>query len=177
MLDIKKLYEEDYIDKEVTISGWVRNHRKQAHFGFIDLSDGTCFKNLQIVYDDSLSDFEEVTKIKLGSAITVTGKLIKSPKEEQPFELVMTSFVLEGDCDDEYPLQAKGSPTREFLREIAYLRPRTNLFNAVFRVRSVVAYAIHKYFQEDGYIYFHAPLITASDCEGAGQMFQVTTLD
>ena len=177
MLDIKKLYEEDYIDKEVTISGWVRNHRKQAHFGFIDLSDGTCFKNLQIVYDDSLSDFEEVTKIKLGSAITVTGKLIKSPKEEQPFELVMTSFVLEGDCDDEYPLQAKGRPTREFLREIAYLRPRTNLFNAVFRVRSVVAYAIHKYFQEDGYIYFHAPLITASDCEGAGQMFQVTTLD
>ena len=177
MLDIKNLYEKDYIDKEVTISGWVRNHRKQAHFGFIDLSDGTCFKNLQVVYDDSLSSFEEVTKIKLGSAITVTGKLIKSPKEGQPFELVMSSFILEGDCDDEYPLQAKGRPTREFLREIAYLRPRTNLFNAVFRVRSVVAYAIHKYFQENGYVYFHAPLITASDCEGAGQMFQVTTLD
>ena len=153
MLDIKELYLKDYIDQEITVSGWIKNHRKQAHFGFIDLSDGTYFKGLQVVYDDNLKDFEEVTKLKLGSAITVTGKLIKSPKEGQPFELTMTSFVLEGDCPDDYPLQAKGRPTREFLREIAYLRPRTNLFNAVFRVRSVAAYAIHKYFQEHNYVY------------------------
>ena len=109
--------------------------------------------------------FEEITKLKLGAAITAVGKLIESPKEGQEFELVLSSFVLEGDCTDDYPLQAKGRPTREFLREIAYLRPRTNLFNAVFRVRSVAAYAIHKYFQDNGYVYFHAPLITSSDCE------------
>lgn len=177
MLDIRNLYEKDYIGKEITISGWVKNHRKQAHFGFIDLSDGTYFKNLQIVYDDNLPNFEEISKIKLGSAITASGTLIKSPKEGQAFELSLKKFTLEGDCEDDYPLQAKGRPTREFLREIAYLRPRTNLFNATFRVRSVAAYAIHKYFQENGYVYFHAPLITASDCEGAGQMFEVTTLD
>ena len=177
MLDIKDLYEKEYIDKEITISGWIRNHRKQAHFGFIDLSDGTSFKNLQVVYDDNLKDFEDITKLKLGSAITVSGKLIKSPKEGQEFELTMSSVVLEGDCPDDYPLQAKGRPTREFLREIAYLRPRTNLYKAVFKVRSVAAYAIHKYFQERNYVYFHAPLITASDAEGAGEMFQVTTLD
>lgn len=177
MLDIKDLYEKSYIDKEITLSGWIKSHRKQACFGFIDLMDGTCFKTLQVVYDDSLEDFEKIVKLKLGSAITVHGKLIKSPKEGQEFELTLSSFELEGDCPDDYPLQAKGRPTREFLREIAYLRPRTNLFNAVFRVRSVTAYAIHKYFQDHGYVYFHAPLITASDCEGAGQMFQVTTLD
>jgi len=177
MLDIRDLYKDNYIDKEITISGWAKNHRKQAHFGFIDLSDGTSFKTLQVVYDDSLDSFEEVTKLKMGAAITVSGKLISSPKEGQEFELILSSFVLEGDTADDYPLQAKGRPTREFLREIAYLRPRTNLFNAVFRVRSVAAYAIHKYFQDNGYVYFHAPLITASDCEGAGQMFQVTTLD
>ena len=177
MLDIKDLYKENYIDKDITISGWIRNHRKQAHFGFIDLSDVTYFKNLQVVYDDKLDNFEEISKLKLGSAITVTGRLIKSPKEGQEFELLLSSFVLEGDCSDDYPLQAKGRPTREFLRDIAYLRPRTNLFNAVFRVRSVAAYAIHKYFQDNGYVYFHAPLITSSDCEGAGEMFQVTTLD
>ncbi len=176
-MDIKNIYEEDYINKKITVDGWVRNHRKQAHFGFIDLSDGTTFKTLQVVYDDKLKDFEEITKIKLGSAISVTGTLIKSPKEGQEFELSLESFTLEGDCDDEYPLQAKGRPTREYLREIAYLRPRTNLFKAVFRVRSVAAYAIHKYFQERGYVYVHTPLITANDGEGAGQMFQVTTLD
>ena len=177
MLDIKDLYLKDYIGKEITVSGWVRNHRKQAHFGFIDLSDGTYFKNLQVVYDDTLNNFDDITKLKLGSAITVTGKLIESPKEGQKFELVLSYFTLEGDCAEDYPLQAKGRPTREFLREIAYLRPRTNLFNATFRVRSVAAYAIHKYFQDNNFVYFHAPLITASDCEGAGEMFQVTTLD
>lgn len=177
MIDIRDLYEKDYIGKEITISGWIRNHRKQAHFGFIDLSDGTYFKNLQVVYDDKLKKFDEITKLKLGSAITVKGKLIKSPKEGQEFELTLESYTLEGDCPDDYPLQAKGRPTREFLREIAYLRPRTNLYNATFRVRSVAAYAIHKYFQDRNYVYFHAPLITAADCEGAGEMFEVTTLD
>ena len=177
MLDIKDLYEKDYIDKEIKISGWIKNHRKQAHFGFIDLSDGTYFKSLQVVYDDKLKNLDEITKLKLGSAITVKGKLIKSPKEGQAFELIMNSFVLEGDCEEDYPLQAKGRPTREFLREIAYLRPRTNLYNVVFRVRSIAAYAIHKYFQDRNYVYFHAPIITSSDCEGAGEMFEVTTLD
>ena len=176
-MDIKELYEKSYIDKKVKVSGWVKNHRKQAHFGFIDLFDGTTFKTLQVVYDDSLADFEEVTKIKLGSALTVEGMLIKSPKEGQEFELVLSSFALEGDCAEDYPLQAKGRPTREFLREVAYLRPRTNLFQAVFRVRSVVSYAIHKYFQDKGYVYVHTPLITDNDGEGDGQMFQVTTLD
>ena len=176
-MDIKELYIKGHIGEKITVQGWIRNHRKQAHFGFIDLSDGTYFKNLQIVYEDNLKEFEEISKLKIGSAITVTGTLIKSPKEHQEFELVLENYKLEGDCEEEYPLQAKGRPTREFLREIAYLRPRTNLFNAVFRVRSVAAYAIHKYFQDNGYVYFHAPLITASDCEGAGQMFQVTTLD
>ena len=177
MLDIKDLYKENYIDKDITISGWIRNHRKQAHFGFIDLSDGTYFKNLQVVYDDKLDNFEEISKLKLGSAITVTGRLIKSPKEGQEFELLLSSFVLEGDCSDDYPLQAKGRPTREFLRDIAYLRPRTNLFNAVFRVRSVAAQAIHEYFQSNNYVYFHSPIITGADCEGSGQMFKLTTLD
>ena len=176
-MDIKELYEKSYIDEKVEISGWVKNHRKQAHFGFIDLFDGTTFKTLQVVYEDHLKDFEEITKIKIGSAITVKGTLIKSPKEGQEFELSLESFILEGDCPDDYPLQAKGRPTREFLREIAYLRPRTNLFQAVFRVRSVASYAIHKYFQDRGYVYVHTPLITANDGEGAGQMFQVTTLD
>ena len=176
-MDIKELYEKDYIDKKIEVQGWVKNHRKQAHFGFIDLFDGTTFKTLQVVYDDSLKNFEEITKIKLGSAVTVEGILIKSPKEGQEFELALETLTLEGDCPDDYPLQAKGRPTREFLREIAYLRPRTNLFQAVFRVRSVAAYAIHKYFQDKGYVYVHTPLITANDGEGAGQMFQVTTLD
>jgi len=175
-MDIRELYNKNYIGERITVQGWIRNHRKQAHFGFIDLSDGTCFNHLQIVYDDKLEEFDAIAKLKIGSAITVVGTLNKSPKENQDFELVLESFVLEGDCPDEYPIQPKRH-TREFLREVAYLRPRTNLFNAVFRVRSVAAYAIHKYFQENGYVYFHAPIITASDCEGAGQMFQVTTLD
>jgi len=176
MVDIKKLYEENYIDKEIEVQGWIRNHRKQAHFGFIDLSDGTCFKNLQIVYEDNLDCFDDIVKLKIGSAITARGTLKKSPKENQDFELQLSSYVLEGDCSDDYPIQPKRH-TREFLREVAYLRPRTNLFEAIFRVRSITAYAIHKYFQENGYVYFHAPLITSSDCEGAGEMFQVTTLD
>ena len=175
-MDIKELYENDYIGKKIKVQGWVRNHRKQAHFGFIDLSDGTTFLHLQVVYDDTNSFFDEVSKVKIGSAVTIEGTLVESPKEGQAFELSLESFHLEGDCPDDYPIQPKRH-TREFLREQAYLRPRTNLFQAVFRVRSVAAYAIHKYFQDRGYVYFHAPLITASDCEGAGEMFQVTTLD
>ena len=176
MIDVKDLFRKDYIDKEVSVSGWIRNHRKQKEFGFIDFNDGTYFKNLQIVYDNSLSNFDEIQKLKIGSAITVKGKIIKSEGKGQSIEMKLVDFVLEGDCPDDYPIQPKRH-TREFLREQAYLRPRTNLFGAVFRVRSVAAYAIHKYFQDNGYVYFHAPIITASDCEGAGEMFQVTTLD
>ena len=176
-MDIKELYVSDHIGEKITVQGWVRSHRKQAHFGFIDLHDGTTFNGLQVVYEDNLPAFEEITKIKLGSVVTVKGTLIASPKEGQKFELTLEELTLEGDCPDDYPLQAKGRPTREYLREIAYLRPRTNLFQAVFKVRSVAAYAIHKYFQENNYVYVHTPLITASDCEGAGEMFQVTTLD
>ena len=177
MVDIKQLFEGNYIDSNIEVQGWIRNHRKQAHFGFIDLFDGTYFKTLQIVYDDSNRSFDDISKLKIGSAITVKGKLVKSLNPKQDFELNLEEFILEGNCDDDYPLQAKGRPTREFLREIAYLRPRTNLFQAVFRIRSLAAYAIHEYFNKNNYVYVHTPLITANDGEGAGQVFQVTTLD
>ena len=176
MIDIKDLFTQDYINKEVSISGWIRNHRKQKEFGFIDFNDGTYFKNLQIVYDNSLKNFDDIQKLHIGSAITVKGTIIKSEGTGQSIEMKLSSYVLEGDCPEDYPIQPKRH-TREFLREQAYLRTRTNLFGAVFRVRSVAAYAIHKYFQDNGYVYFHAPLITAADAEGAGEMFQVTTLD
>ena len=177
-MDLKDLFRniKDLENKEVTVQGWIRNHRKQKEFGFIDFSDGTSFNHLQVVYDNKLSNFDSITKLHIGSAITVTGTLVPSPKEGQAMELQVSSLVLEGDCPEDYPIQPKRH-TREFLRECAYLRPRTNLFQAVFRVRSVAAHAIHTYFQERGYVYFHAPIITASDCEGAGEMFQVTTLD
>ena len=178
MLDVKELYEEidKYLDKEVNLQGWIRNHRKQKEFGFIDFSDGTCFKHVQLVYDNDLKEFDAIQKYHIGSAITVVGKVIKSVGKGQDFEIKVSSIKLEGDCPEDYPMQPKRH-SNEFLREQAYLRPRVNLFQAVFRVRSVAAYAIHKYFQDRGYVYFHAPLITASDCEGAGEMFQVTTLD
>lgn len=177
-MDLREIFEnlDKYIDKEITVQGWIRNHRKQKDFGFIDFSDGTCFKHLQIVYDKDIKDFDGVAKLHIGCAITVNGKLIKSLGGKEEVELHANEVILEGDCPEDYPIQPKRH-TREFLRENAYLRPRTNLFNAVFKVRSVAAYAIHKYFQDNGYVYFHAPLITASDCEGAGEMFQVTTLD
>ena len=178
MLDVKELYEKisDYLDKEVTLQGWIRNHRKQKEFGFIDFSDGTYFKHVQLVYENDLKDFEEIQKYHIGSAITVTGNVIKSVGKGQDFEIKVKNIKLEGDCPEDYPMQPKRH-SNEFLREQAYLRPRVNLFQAVFRIRSIAAYAIHKYFQDRGYVYFHAPLITASDCEGAGEMFQVTTLD
>ena len=178
MIDIKDLFtkEEEYIGKEVKLQGWIKNHRKQAHFGFIDVSDGTTINTLQVIYDDKLKMFDEINKLKVGSAVTITGKLEESPKEGQKFELHLNDYVLEGDASDDYPLQPKRH-SLEYLREIAHLRPRANLFGAVFRVRSVAAFAIHTYFQERGYVYAHTPLITANDGEGAGQMFQVTTLD
>ena len=171
VLNVKK-----YLEKGVKLSGWVRNHRKQKEFGFIDFSDGTSFGTIQLVYDKSLKDFLDIQKIKVGSSIEVEGIVINSQGNGQEFEIKVQNIKLIGDCPEEYPIQPKRH-TREFLREQAYLRPRTNLFNAVFKVRSIAAMAIHTYFQERGYVYFHAPLITASDCEGAGQMFQVTTLD
>lgn len=176
-MDIKELYKniDMYMDKEITIYGWIRNHRKQKDFGFIDFSDGTYFKHLQIVYDNTLENFEEITKYHIGSAIKATGIIVKS-NGNQDFEMQLKEISLEGDCPEDYPLQPK-KHSREYLREIAYLRPRTNLFQAVFRVRSVASQAIHTYFQDRGYVYLHAPLITGSDCEGAGEMFQVTTLD
>ena len=178
IIDVKKLYEklDDYKGKKVVLQGWIRNHRKQKEFGFIDFNDGTFFKSVQIVYDDKLESFDTIQSLHIGSAIEVEGMVVESPAKGQEFEVQMKSYKLLGECPEDYPIQPKRH-SREFLREQAYLRPRTNLFNAVFRVRSVAAYAIHKYFQENGYVYFHAPLITASDCEGAGEMFQVTTLD
>ena len=178
-MDLKDLLKEisKHEGQTLTLEGWVKNHRKQKEFGFIDLYDGTCFESLQVVYDNKLANFDEITKIHIGSAVKITGEIIKSEGGKQNHELKLSEIEVLGDCPEDYPLQTKNRPTREYLREIAYLRPRTNLFGSAFRVRSVAAYAIHKYFQENGYVYFHAPLITASDCEGAGEMFNVTTLD
>ena len=174
-MDIKDLFKESYIGKKVTISGWVRNHRKSSNFAFIVLSDGTTINTLQVVYDTSLSNYEEINKVLVGSSLEVTGTIVES-SGNQDFELKAESIKILGLADETYPIQAKRH-TREFLREVGHLRARTNLFNAVFRVRSVAAMAIHKYFQDRNYVYFHSPIITSSDCEGAGEMFQVTTLD
>ena len=177
-MDIKEIYEkkESLIGKEIEVSGWIRNHRKQKEFGFIDFSDGTCFKHLQVVYDNTNDNFLDIQKYHIGSAIKVKGILVKSEGKGQDIELKAKDVLLLGDCDEDYPMQPKRH-TMEFLREQAYLRPRTNIFQAVFRIRSVAASSIHSYFQDRNYVYFNAPLITASDCEGAGEMFKVTTLD
>ena len=167
--------EKELIGKEIKVHGWIRNHRPQKEFGFIDFSDGTCFKHLQIVYDKELKDFEDIICFKNGSSIEATGILQKSEGKGQDVELKASKITLLGDCPIDYPLQPK-KHSNEFLRSIAYLRPRANLFQAVFRIRSLAALAIHEYFGKNGFVYFHAPLITASDCEGAGEMFQVTTL-
>lgn len=174
-MEIKELYLDNYLGKEIKINGWIRNHRKQAHFGFIDLFDGTCFKSVQIVYDEELSNFEEVSKLLVGSSICVSGLVVESAGKQE-FEIKAKVVSILGYCDETYPIQPKRH-TREFLRDVAYLRPRTALFQAIFRIRSVASMAIHTYFQDRGYVYFHAPIITASDCEGAGEMFRVTTLD
>ena len=175
---VKDLYKEseNFSGKEVTLSGWVRTARDSKTFGFIELNDGSYFKNVQIVYEDKLENFAELTKLTVSSSIIVTGLFVLTPEAKQPFEIKATSVKIECLSPSDYPLQKKGH-TIEFLREQAYLRPRTNLFSAVFRVRSVAAMAIHEYFQSQGYVYLHAPLITANDGEGAGEMFQVTTLD
>ena len=177
-MDIKEIYEkkESLIGKEIEVSGWIRNHRKQKEFGFIDFADGTCFKHLQVVYDNINDNFLDIQKYHIGSAIKVKGILVKSEGKEQDIEVKAKDIILLGDCDEDYPMQPKRH-TMEFLREQAYLRPRTNIFQAVFRIRSVAASSIHSYFQDRNYVYFNAPLITASDCEGAGEMFKVTTLD
>ncbi len=177
-MDLKDLYLkiDEYLDKEVTLQGWIRNHRKQKEFGFIDFSDGTCFKHIQLVYDNKLSDFEEIQKFHIGCAITVKGILIKSEGSGQDYEVKVESIKLEGDCPEDYPMQPKRH-SNEFLREQAYLRPRTNLFQAVFRIRSVAAQGIHDYFEKNNYVYVHTPLLTTADCEGSDQMFKVTTLD
>ena len=178
-LDIRQLHEkyDSLMGKEIELNGWIKSNRDQSSLGFIDLNDGTSFKGVQVVYTPELKDFDDICKLQVGSSVNVKGVLVKSEGANQEYEVKLSEITLLGGVDIDYPLQSKGRPTREFLREIAYLRPRTNLFNAVFRVRSIAAFAIHKYFQERGYVYFHAPLITASDCEGAGEMFQVTTLD
>lgn len=175
-MEIKKIYEEKPIGKELSIKGWIRKHRKQKEIGFIELSDGTCFKKVQIVYDNKTEDFDGIQKIKFGSSIEVIGILEKSPVSEDQLEVHAKKITLIGDCDDDYPIQPK-KHSREFLREQAYLRPRTALFQAVFRIRSIASMALHDFFQKEGFLYLQAPIFTASDCEGAGQMFQVTTQD
>ena len=166
----------EYLDKEVTIGGWVRSVRGSKKFGFIVVNDGTFFEPLQIVYGDHLENFAEISKLNVGAAIIVTGKLVPTPEAKQPFEIQAESVDIEGASAPDYPLQKKRH-TFEYLRTISHLRPRTNTFEAVFRVRSLIAYAIHKFFQERDFVYVHTPLITGSDCEGAGEMFQVTTMD
>lgn len=160
----------------VLIQGWIRTNRNQKEFGFINLNDGSTVNNIQIVYDKSLENFDSVSKYRVGCALNVYGKVVLTPDSKQAFELHATKIVLEGDCPENYPIQPKRH-TREFLREQAHLRARTNLFNAVFRVRSLLAFAIHEFFQEQGFVYVNTPIITASDCEGAGEMFRVTTLN
>ncbi len=176
--EIRELYKDRGFEKyeSVTVGGWVRSIRDSKTFGFIMISDGTYFKPVQVVYDDTLPNFEEISKLNVGSALIISGKIVLTPEAQQPFEIRAESVEVEGLSTPDYPLQKKRhSP--EFLRTITHLRPRTNLFQAVFRVRSVAAYAIHKFFQDRDFIYVHTPIITGSDCEGAGEMFRVTTLD
>ena len=175
---IRELYLNEALQKEgeLKVAGWVRTVRDSKTFGFIELNDGTFFKSLQIVFEDGLDNFKEIAKLGVGSAIIVEGNLVLTPNQKQPFELKATSIEVEGESPADYPLQKKRH-SFEFLRQIAHLRPRTNTFGAVFRVRSLASYAIHKFFQERNFVYAHTPLITASDCEGAGEMFRVTTLD
>ncbi len=178
LTDIKALYRdrEKYAGKKVTVGGWVRSNRDSKTFGFLVINDGTFFETLQVVYSDKLANFAEAAKLGVGSAVIVTGLIVATPDAKQPFEMQAEEILVEGASTPDYPLQKKRH-TFEYLRTITHLRPRTNTFQAVFRVRSVIAYAIHRFFQERGFVYVHTPIITASDCEGAGEMFQVTTLD
>ena len=178
LVNIKDLYrkKEHYLEKEVTIGGWVRSIRNSKNFGFIVINDGTFFEPLQVVYHDELENFAEIEKLNVGAAVIVTGNLVPTPEAKQPFEIQAKEVMVEGKSAPDYPLQKKRH-SFEYLRTISHLRPRTNTFEAVFRVRYLIAYAIHKFFQERDFVYVHTPIITGSDCEGAGEMFQVTTLD
>ena len=175
---VKEIYKEreKYLDQEVTVGGWVRSVRDSKTFGFIVLHDGTFFETLQVVYHDTMENFADISKLNVGAAIIVKGTLVATPQAKQPFEIQASEVTVEGASAPDYPLQKKRH-SLEYLRTMTHLRPRTNTFQAVFRVRSLCAYAIHRFFQEQGFVYVHTPLITGSDCEGAGEMFQVTTLD
>ena len=175
---VKELFKnpDQYLDQEITVGGWVRSLRDSKAFGFIVVSDGSCFQTLQVVFHDTMENFSEIARLNVGTAIIVTGTLVATPQAKQPFEIQATSVTVEGASAPDYPLQKKRH-SFEYLRTISHLRPRTNTFQAVFRVRSLAAYAIHRFFQDQGFVYVHTPLITGSDCEGAGEMFQVTTLD
>lgn len=178
LTSIKDLYRnrEQYLNQEITIGGWLRSKRDSKTFGFLVVNDGTFFEPLQVVYSDTLSNFADITKLNVGAALIVKGTLVPTPQAKQPFEVQASEVQIEGASAPDYPLQKKRH-SFEYLRTISHLRPRTNTFQAVFRVRSLIAYAIHKFFQERNFVYVHTPLITGSDCEGAGEMFQVTTLD
>jgi len=178
MIRVKELYKntKDYDGQVVTVSGWVRTTRVSKSFGFIELNDGGFFKNAQIVFEDTLENFSEVSKYQIATALTVTGKLVHTPDAKQPFEIKASEIILEGASSSDFPLQKKRH-TFEYLRTIAHLRPRGNTYSAVFRVRSLAAYAIHQFFQDRGFVYVHTPIITGSDAEGAGEMFRVSTLD
>ncbi len=178
LVEVAKIFEtpDAYFDQEVTVGGWIKNNRDSKNVGFIALDDGSCFKNLQLVYSAELSNFAEVAKLNVSAAIIATGKIVATPEAKQPLEMQVTKIELEGDSTSDYPLQKKRH-TMEYLRTMTHLRVRTNTFEATMRVRSVIAYAIHKFFQENDFVYVHAPEITSSDAEGAGEMFQVTTMD
>ena len=175
---VREIYKnrETFLDKEITVGGWVRSVRDSKTFGFIVLHDGTFFETLQVVYHDSMENFAEISRLNVGAAIIVKGTLVATPQAKQPFEIQATEISVEGASAPDYPLQKKRH-SMEYLRTVSHLRPRTNTFGAVLRIRHAMAYAIHEYFNKQGFYYFHTPLITASDCEGAGAMFQVTTLD
>ena len=175
---VRELYHDraSYVGKEITVGGWVRSNRDSKTFGFIVLHDGTFFETLQIVYSDQLENFADICKMNVGAAVIVTGMLVETPNAKQPFEIQASKVELEGASTPDYPMQKKRH-SLEYLRTVPHLRPRTNTFQAVFRVRSLIAYAIHQFFQERGFVYVHTPIITGSDCEGAGEMFQVTTMD
>ncbi|MCC0684572.1 asparagine--tRNA ligase [Clostridioides sp. ZZV15-6383] len=177
-ITVKELYrdKEQYIGKTVKVAGWIRTSRVSKNFGFIELNDGSFFKNMQIVFDEKVENFKEVGKLPISSSILVEGELVSTEGAKQPVEIHAKSIVVEGESDSTYPLQKKRH-TLEYLRTIAHLRPRSNTFSAVFRVRSIAAYAIHKFFQERNFVYAHSPIITGSDCEGAGEMFRITTMD
>ena len=178
LISVRDLFKHtaDYAGKTVTVGGWVRSIRASKQFGFIVLNDGTYFTPVQVVYHDTMDNFQQISKTNVGAALIVTGELVLTPDAKQPFEIQADTVIVEGPSTGDYPLQKKRH-SMEFLRTMPHLRPRTNTFQAVFRVRSLIAYAIHQFFQERDFVYVHTPLITGSDCEGAGEMFQVTTMD